>query len=119
LGKKVLADVNPGSPSRDISTTGPEIGPGTGVADMIKLVGAVCVAALLAGAGVLIPGMTSNVEAHKYAIKGDRLDLHNYGTACSQRGWPYFETACLRNTVTATREARVVRIVGTDRLPAH
>ena len=63
--------------------------------------------------------MTSKVEAHKYAIKGDRLDLQSYGTACSERSWPYFEAACLRNTVASTRQARAVRIVTTDRLPAN
>jgi len=100
---------------------GRDNGPGAQdrVADMIKLVAAVSAAALLAGAAVMIPGMTSKVEAHKYAIKGDRLDLHSYGTACSDRGWPYFESTCLRNTTTPTRQARIVRIVSTDRLPAN
>jgi len=83
---------------------------------MIKLVAAVSGAALLAGVVVLMTGMTSTVEAQKYAIKGDRLDVHSYGTACSNRGWPYFETACLRDTHSPIRQARVVRIVSTDRL---
>ena len=85
---------------------------------MIKLIAAVSGAALLAGVVVLMTGMTSTVEAQKYAIKGDRLDVHSYGSACSNRGWPYFETTCLRDTTSRTREARAVRVVSTDRLPA-
>ena len=53
----------------------------TGVADMIKLIAAVSGVALLAGVVVLMTGMTSTVEAQKYAIKGDRLDVHSYGSA--------------------------------------
>ena len=88
------------------------------VAVMLKVIAAVSVAAALAGILVLIPGMTPTVQAHMYSIKGDRLDLRTYGTACSQHAWPYFESSCLRNANSPTREARVVRIVSTDRL-AH
>jgi hypothetical protein len=42
---------------------------------MIKLIAAVCAAAFLAAFAVGVPGLTSQVEAHMYAIKGDRLDL--------------------------------------------
>jgi hypothetical protein len=83
---------------------------------MIKLIAAVCGAAVLAGALVLMTGMSSTVEAQKYAIKGDRLDVHTYGTACSDRGWPYFETSCLRDTNSPVRQARVIRNVSPDRL---
>jgi hypothetical protein len=83
---------------------------------MIKLIAAVSAAAVLAGALVLTTGMTSAVEAQKYAIKGDRLDVHTYGTACSNRGWPYFETTCLRDTNSPVRQARVIRNVSPDRL---
>ena len=83
---------------------------------MIKLIAAVSGAALLAGALVLMTGMSSTVEAQKYAIKGDRLDVHSYGSACSNRGWPYFETTCLRDTHSPIRQARLVRNVSPDRL---
>jgi hypothetical protein len=86
------------------------------VAVMIKLIAAVSGAAVLAGALVLMTGMSSTVEAKKYAIKGDRLDVHTYGTACSNRGWPYFEASCLRDTNSPTRQARVIRNVSTDRI---
>jgi hypothetical protein len=93
-------------------------GPGrnTGVAVVIKLIAAVSGAELLAGALVLMTGMSSTVEAQKYAIKGDRLDVHTYGTACSNRGWPYYETSCLRDSNSPIRQARVIRNVSTDRL---
>jgi hypothetical protein len=87
--------------------------------DMIKLGAAVLVASFVTGLIVTAPGVTPQVEAHTYAITGDRLEpLRNYGPACSERGWPYFETNCLRDTNSPTREARAVRMVGTDRVPA-
>ncbi len=82
---------------------------------MTKILAAVAAAALLAGVAVMIPGL-SPVQAHMMGGKGDRLDLRPYGTACSERGWPYFETSCLRDASSPTRQARIVRIVSTDRL---
>jgi hypothetical protein len=87
---------------------------------MFKIGAAVIIAAFVAGLAVTAPGISSEVEAQKYAVKGDRLDVQTrtYGTACSERGWPYFETGCLRDLTQPTREARTVRMVGTDRVPA-
>ena len=82
---------------------------------MTKIVAAMAAAALLAGVAVVIPGL-SPVQAHMMGSKGDRLDLRPYGTACSERGWPYFETPCLRDTASPTREARTVRIISIDRV---
>lgn len=84
---------------------------------MTKILAAVAAAALLAGVAVMVPGL-SPVQAHMMGSqgKGDRLDLRPTGTACSERGWPYFETSCLRDTSSPTRQARTVRIVGVDRL---
>ena len=87
-----------------------------GVAAMLKMIAAVSGVAALVGILVLIPGMTPVVQAHMYSIKGDRLDVHTYGTACSERAWPYFEPSCLRNTHSPIRQAPVVRVVSTDRL---
>ncbi|HEX4557242.1 MAG TPA: hypothetical protein VH249_24855 [Xanthobacteraceae bacterium] len=84
---------------------------------MIKLVAAISAAALLAGlTATVVPGLSSSVEAHMLPAKGDRLDLKTYGAACSARAWPHFETTCLRDTTSPTREARPVRFVTTDRL---
>ena len=86
---------------------------------MYKVFAAIAAAAILAALVVMVPGMTAKVEAStpKAGTKGDRLDYKAYGTACSQRGWPYFETGCLRNLTSPTREAKAVRLVTTDRLP--
>jgi hypothetical protein len=35
---------------------------------------------------------------------------------CSQRGWPHFETHCLRDAASPTRKAKSARIVTADRL---
>jgi hypothetical protein len=95
---------------------------------MIKLGAAVLVASFVTGLVVTAPGVTPQVEAHTYAVNVDRLEAPRiYGAACSERGWPYFETNCLRDTNTPTREARntptrearAVRMVGTDRVPAR
>jgi hypothetical protein len=82
--------------------------------DMIKLGAAVLVASFVAGLVVTAPGVTPQVEAHTYAAKAERLEAPRaYGAACSERGWPYFETGCLRDT---NSPARAVRMVGTDRV---
>ncbi len=92
--------------------------------DMIKLGAAVLVASFVTGLIVTAPGVTPQVEAHTveahtYAINGERLEpVRTLGTACSERGWPYFETSCLRDTSSPTREVRPVRMVGIDRVPA-
>ena len=82
---------------------------------MIKPFAAVSIAAVLAALAVTAPGLTPQVQAHLYAIKGDRLDAKTYGPACSERGWPYFEASCLRDMTTPNRQARPVRMVGTER----
>jgi hypothetical protein len=85
---------------------------------MFKLGAAVLVASFLVGLAVTAPGLTPKVEAHTYAIKGERLEVRTFGAACSERGWPYFETNCLRDTTSPTQAVRAVRMVGTDRVPA-
>jgi hypothetical protein len=82
---------------------------------VIKPFAAVSIAAVLAALAVTAPGLTPQVQAHLYAIKGDRLDAKTYGPACSERGWPYFEASCLRDLTSPTREPRPVRMVGTER----
>jgi len=82
---------------------------------MTKILAATLAAALLAGIAVMLPGFDA-VQAHGMGSKGDRLDMRNYGPACSERGWPYYERSCLRDASVPNREARTVRIVSTDRL---
>jgi hypothetical protein len=83
---------------------------------MIKILAAMAGATLLAGAIVLLPGMTIDPAAASLAYgKSDRLDVGSYGSACSDRGWPYYEPNCIRGIAKAA--ANPVRVVTTDRLP--
>ena len=85
-------------------------------ATLIKILATIAGGALLAGAIVLLPGMTVDPAAAALAYgKSDRLDAGSYGSACSERGWPYYEPACIRRAASA--EAKPVRVVTTDRLP--
>ncbi len=75
------------------------------------------VAAVLLGGVAMFVSTVGSTEARSTPIivKGDRLDARTYGPSCSQASWPYYETGCLRNRVGASREARSVRLVSTDR----
>lgn len=94
---------------------------------MIKIVAAGSGAWLLIGAVFLLPGMaplaSAGLEAPAGAAatnalaKADRLDLRSYGPHCSDRGWPYYEPNCIRNSNAADRAAKPVRIIATDRGP--
>ena len=95
---------------------------------MIKILAAVGGAALLAGTIVLLPGMTpidpvvaaqayGKIEPSKSDTgKADRVDIRNYGPACTERSWPYYEPNCLRTS--ENNEVKRVRVVTADRLPA-
>jgi hypothetical protein len=84
---------------------------------MTKLLAACVAAVLVASTAILISGLSSTQARSSPAIvKGDRLDAKAYGTDCSQASWPYYEASCLRNRVGATREAKTVRLVTTDRV---
>lgn len=84
---------------------------------MTKIFAAAIAAVLFGGAAILVFSGVSSTEARSTPIiaKGDRLDAKDYGVSCSQASWPYYESDCLRNRVGATREAKSVRIVTTDR----
>jgi hypothetical protein len=51
-------------------------------------------------------------------VKGDRLDMQRLGTDCSQREWPYFEAACLRDSGSRAVPVRLPRMISIDRLPS-
>jgi len=86
---------------------------------MYKILAAACFVMLVGGISAVMFAGTDPVQAQGVASgKGDRLDIKpTLGSACSQTSWPYYETSCLRGTVSATRDVRPVRIVSTDRLP--
>ena len=66
---------------------------------MIKTVYAIAAAAIVAGAFVAAPSLAAQVEARGPVpgAKSDRADTRPLAKECSQRAWPYFEAACLRD----------------------
>ena len=80
---------------------------------MLKTVYAIAAAAIVAAAFVTFPSLSPRVEAHSavQGAKADRADTRPLANACSQRAWPYFEAACLRDARNAYGEARQVRFV--------
>jgi hypothetical protein len=82
---------------------------------MLKTLYAVGLAAVAAGAVV---GTLSLSEARGSVpgIKADRADTRPLARNCSQKAWPYFEAACLRDSRNAFGQVRDVRFVSTDRL---
>ena len=85
---------------------------------MIKAFFAVAVAAIVAAALTSLPGFAPQVEASvpQALAKGDRLDIHPIGRACSEQAWPNFEASCLR-TASTRKEVRQARLVTADRTP--
>jgi hypothetical protein len=98
---------------------------GTGV--MLKTTYAIAAAAVIAAGFVTFPSLSPQVEARAVVqgAKTDRADTRPLANACSERGWPYFEAACLRDTRNPYGEARAVRFASPDYLrvaqgrPAH
>jgi endonuclease YncB( thermonuclease family) len=68
----------------------------------------------IAATGATAPASAMTVNS---LAKGDRLDVRSYGPGCSDRGWPYYEASCIRNTNAANRDAKPVRIIAIDHLP--
>ncbi len=88
---------------------------------MTKLFAAAIATVLLGGAAILVFSVSATearstpMIAKGMIAKGDRLDAKDFGASCSQASWPYYEAGCLRNRVGASRDARAVRVVSTDR----
>jgi len=80
---------------------------------MIKTVYAVAVAAIAAACFVGFASLSMRVEADARVpgTKADRADVRPLGVDCSQKAWPYFEAACLRNTQSLLSQPRDVRII--------
>ena len=83
-----------------------------------RSIAAVALAALLAGAATILPGVSDQVVASAplHSGKGDRLDLRPLGTRCSEQAWPYFAANCVRDPRMARGQAKSARIVAPDRL---
>jgi len=84
---------------------------------MIKSAYAIVAAALVAGWLVGLPDLSMQVEANAPVpgAKGDRADTRPAGGDCSQRAWPYFESACLHDARVPLAQPREVRLVSADR----
>jgi len=84
---------------------------------MLRTVYAVAVAAIAAACFVAFPSLSLQVAANSpvAGAKGDRADVRPLGTECSQKAWPYFEGACLRDTQHPLAQPPDVRIVSADR----
>lgn len=83
---------------------------------MMKTISAIAVAAVLAGAATLLPGLVLQVQANApVAGKTDRADLQ---PVCEQQSWPYYDRACLRDHSRNAGRSVAVRIVATDRVAA-
>ena len=87
---------------------------------MRKSIYAITAAAAIAAAFVVLTSLSPQVQAHGpvYGAKSDRVDARPIGAKCSQHEWPYFEASCLRDPRRPFGQARQVRIIPLDRLPA-
>jgi hypothetical protein len=76
---------------------------------MLKMVSAMVAAAVMAGALVLVPGLSQSAEARAKTHKSDRLDLTVRMASCRQMAWPYYDQRCRKGA------AQPARMVTTDR----
>jgi len=96
-----------------------------------RALSAIAAAALGAAVMMALPGFSPAVEAGTSdpTVKSDRLDYRpNYQPSsqtnyqpmpndCTEQAWPYYGANCLRDRSQANGQARMVRLVTTDRLP--
>jgi hypothetical protein len=84
-----------------------------------KVLSAIAAAALGAAVMMVLPGFSPDVEAgiSNPVGKIEQIDQRPLGSDCTQQAWPYYGASCLRDGSQASGQARVVRIVTTDRLP--
>jgi hypothetical protein len=85
---------------------------------MYRTLSAIAAAALGAAVVMALPGFSPSVEAGTTAplAKSDRLDYRPLGSECTERAWPYYGANCLRDLAQTAGQARIVRLVTTDRL---
>jgi hypothetical protein len=86
---------------------------------MVKIIGACGAAASALCAWSLAPGALSPAPSDLpiAAVKSDQIDASERAAACSEYGWPYYDSACLRDARRPVGEERKVRFVLIDRLP--
>jgi len=88
---------------------------------VLRIIATIGAATAVASVIIVLSGFAPAVDASPKpaAIKGDRLDIHLLGTACSGRGWPYFEFGCMYDRTARDGQVRAVRVIQVDRLPAN
>ena len=82
-----------------------------------RVLSAIVAAAVGAALMMALPGFSPAVEAgtSEPIVKTDRNDVRPLANVCTEQAWPYYGANCLRGQ--ATGQARMVRLVTTDRLP--
>jgi hypothetical protein len=85
---------------------------------MIKALSAVAVGAFVAAGIAVVLGFAPKVEASVPAplARGDRLDIHQVASNCSQQTWPNIEASCLREAGSKMLVGGA-RLVTADRAP--
>jgi hypothetical protein len=80
-----------------------------------RIFSGIAAAALGAAAVLALPGFSPEVEARTPppAVKADRLDIALKD--CTQQAWPYYERRCIRDRSQPDGQARIVRVISTDR----
>jgi hypothetical protein len=79
---------------------------------MWKTISALAAAAMITGALGLVHGSNASPSAAPSG-KADRADLQEN---CTQHGWPYYETPCMRDESRNAGRVLTVRLISTDRI---
>ena len=80
-----------------------------------KIIGGAAAVLLLIGGVAMFADDGADARAPRMGVKGDRLDLRPLGSSCSQRGWPYYESECLRDRLKPGGQPDGVRRIGANR----
>ena len=80
---------------------------------MLKIVCVIVMSAIAAACIVAFPRLSPRMEAVSLVTgtKTDRADVRPFGADCTQKAWPYFEGACLRQAKSPLTQPRDVRVV--------
>jgi hypothetical protein len=85
------------------------------VSKRIKIIGSIAGALLLIGGAAMFADVGADARAPRMGVKGDRLDLRPLGPNCSQRGWPNYESECMRDRLKPGGQTDGVRRIGANR----
>ena len=85
------------------------------MAKRFRIIGGVAAMLLLVGGAAMFADAGADARAPQIGVKGDRLDLRPIGSNCSQRGWPYYESECLRDRLKPGGQSDDVRRIGANR----